>query len=258
MLRNIGLLQAFLLPTLLTASMSVGDEQESEPITVQESPNLYNQIDGSIEPEKIPYFLKYAIFVHMYNGYRDQLVQELSPRDDAILNALSIGTDNWEVSENDRYGREFLNLCINKSKMDAVTLARESERIAAESNARGADRYRQAIESLSTAGRENVERFVEETITPKLSLPLTDSVDFALEDPDSFMYNLEISCHIAINGEPPPGVQRMEECFRQQMGLEPDSASSESSIGSAPNPQNLVRPELADSYWKRQEACDRG
>lgn len=246
MLRKIGLLQALLLPALLTASMSVADEQECEPITVQEGPNLYNQIDGSIEPEKIPYFLKYTNFVRMYYGYRDQLVQELSPRDDAILNALSIGTGIWEVTENDRYGREFLNLCINRSKMDAVTLARGSERIAADSNARRADRYRQAIESLSTAGRESVERFVEKTITPKMSFPLTDSVELALEDPDSFMYSLEISCHVAINGEPPPEVQRMMECLRQQSELGPDSASSESSFGIAPNPQNRVRSELTD------------
>ena len=205
--RNTGLQMAFLLATLLAASTGLGDEQECEPITVRESPDLYNRIEGSIEPEKIPDFLKYRMFVAMYNVYIDEFVQELSPRDHAILNALSAGTEYWQVSQNARYGQEFLNLCANRLKMDAVILAQESERIAVESKARGADRTRQAIESLSSAGRQMVERFIEETITPKLSFPLTNSVDLALKDPDDFMYNLEISCHVAINGEYPPEVQ---------------------------------------------------
>ncbi len=236
--RNIRLQMAFLLATLLAASTGLGDEQECEPITVRESPDLYNRIEGSIEPEKIPDFLKYRMFVAMYNVYIDEFVQELSPRDHAILNALSVGTEYWQISENARYVQEVLSLCTNRSKMDAVTLARESERIASEFNARGAHRTRQAIESLSSAGRQTVERFIEETITPKLSFPLTNSVDLALKDPDDFMYDLEIMCHTYINGEPPPEVQRMMECLRQQAAVEPGIDSPKPTVRQVPSPEN--------------------
>ncbi len=238
MATNIALPGALLFATLLAASAGLGDDQKCEPITVRESPDLYNQIEGSTEPENIPDFMKYRVFVTMYNIYIDEFVQELSSRDHAILNALSVGTEYWQVSENARYGQEFLNLCTNRLKMDAVILARESERIAVESNARGADRTRQAIESLSSAGRQMVERFIEETITPKLSFPLTNAVDLALKDPDDFMYNLEISCHVAINGEYPPEVQRRMECLRLQRGLGPDNDSSKPSAQLIPSPEN--------------------
>lgn len=247
MATNLALPGALLFATLLAASAGLGDDQKCEPITVRESPDLYNQIEGSTEPENIPDFMKYRVFVTMYNIYIDELVQELSTRDHAILNALSVGTEYWQTSENARYVQEFLSLCTNRSKMDAVTLARESERIASEFNTRGADRTRQAIESLSSAGRQTVERFIEETITPKLSFPLTNSVDLALKDPDDFMYGLEIMCHTYINGEPPPEVQRMMECLRQQAAVEPGIDSPKPTVRQVPSPENKERPLLPES-----------
>lgn len=236
--KNRGLRIAFLIVPLLATSEILGDEQQCEPATVVESPDLYNQIEGSIEPEKIPDFLKYRRFVTMYSVYIDDLVQELTSRDHTILDALTVGTEHWQISENARYVKEFLSLCTNRFKMDAVTLARESERIAAESNARGADRTRNAIESLSSAGRLAVETYIEETITPKLSFPLTNSVDLALKDPDDFMYGLEIMCHTYTNGEPPPEVQRMMECLRQQPAVEPAIGSPKPTVRQVPRSEN--------------------
>lgn len=224
-----------LIATLLAASTGIGDEQECEPITVRESPDLYNQIEGSLEPDKIPDWLKYRVFASMYNVYIDELVQKLSARDHAILDTLTTEREYWQTSESARYGRGFLDLCTNRSNMDAVTFARDYERIAAESNNRGADRTRKAIQSLSSSGRQAVENYIEETITPKLSFPRTNSVDSALKDPESAMFNLEIMCYMQINGEPPPEMQRMMECFRQQRGIGPDNDSSKPSVTLSPN-----------------------
>ena len=235
---NRGPRTAFLCATLLAVSTGLGDEQECKPITVRESPDLYNRYEGLTEPDKIPDHVKYRVFVSMYNIYLDELVQKLSPRDHTILDTLQVGTEHWQTAESVRYGSEFLDLCTKSSNMDAVTFAREYERIAAESNNRGADRTRQALDSLSSDGHQAVERFIEERITPKLSWPVKNSVDSALEDPEGTMFNLEIMCYTQINGQPPPEIQRMMECFRQQTGIEPDNDSSKRSGFLSSNPEN--------------------
>lgn len=211
------------LATVLATSSGFGDEQECEPITVRESPNLYNVYDGSTEPDMIPDHVKYRIFESMYNVYLDKLVQELSARDHAILDALITEREYWQLSENARYEREILGLCAQWSNMDPVTVAVEYERIAEEFNARGADRTRQAIEALSGEGRQVVEKFIAETITPQLSYPRTNSVDSAKEDPDSITSHMEIMCHTITYGEPPPEIQRVMDCLRQQTAVDPDN-----------------------------------
>ena len=227
-----------LVAMLLAASSSFGDDQECESITVRESPDLHNQIEGSLEPEKIPSWLKYRMFVVMYDVYVNDLIQDLSPEDHVILNNLSVETERRQLIENARYGNEILDLCTKSSGMDTVAFAREYERIAAESNNRAGERVQQAIAALSASGRQIVEEFIENRVTPELSFPRTDSVDFALRDPESTKVDLEIMCYTQINGEPPPEVQKTMECLRQQRGIEPDNDSSNHVIAIRPNPEN--------------------
>ena len=233
-----GLHLVILVATLLAISNSFGDDQVCEPITVRESPDLHNQIEGSIEPDKIPSWLKYRMFVIMYDIHVNDLIQKLSPKDHAILNNLSVETEHWQVMENVRYGDEFLDLCAKSSSMDTVALAREYERIAAESNNRAGDRARQAIEALSSSGRQIIEEFIQDIVTPELSFPRTDTADLALKDPESARANLEIMCYTQINGELPPEVQKAMECFRQQMEIERDYDSSNQAISIIPKLEN--------------------
>lgn len=236
--RNIGLQMAFLLATLLAASTGLGDEQECEPITVRE-PDLDNWIDGSKEPGKIPYFIKYTTFAHRYeHSIRDQLVLQLSPRDDAILYALSTGNNAWEITESARFEQEILQFCSNRANKDAVTLVKEYEQISADSFARRADHYRQAIDSLSNAGRQIVQKFVEETIAPTISMSVTNSAGLALEDLEGHMYSLETSCYRALTGELPPEIQRLNECLQEQRAVGRDGVSSTVLLESVPDPQD--------------------
>lgn len=227
-----------LLPLFLAASDSFGDDQACEPITVRESPDLHNQIEGSREPEKIPSWLKYRMFVTMYDVYVNDLIQDLSPGDHAILNNLSVETENWQLIENMRYGDELLALCSKSSGMDTVAFAREYERVASESNNRAGERVQRAISALSTSGRHIVEEFIENRVTPKLSFPRADSVDLALRDPEGAKFNLEIMCYTQINGELPPEVKRTMECLRQQKGIPPAEDSSDQVIAVRPIPQS--------------------
>lgn len=238
--RKIELLIVLLMATLLTASISIGDEQECEAIIGRESPDLPdNWVDGSKEPEKIPYFMKYGTFVLRYQySVRDQLVQQLTARDDAILYALSTGNATWNVTESARFEREFLQFCSNWANKDAVTLVKEYEQISANSFARRADRSRQAIDSLSDAGRQIVEKFVEETIAATISMSVRDSADLALEDLDGDMYFLEISCYQAHTGELPPEIQRINECFQEQPAVGRDGGPLAVSLESVRDSQD--------------------
>lgn len=205
-----------LVTSLLITPNSYGSEQECMAVTVRESPDLHNQWEGAANPEMIPDFLKYQSFAIRYNVYLTELVQQLSSRDHAVLTTLTSESEYWLVSENERYTREFLNLCTNKLQFDPVSLAREYERAARESNNRNADRIREAITSLSSTGRQAVEEYISSVVTPKLSFPRKNSIDLAEEDPEGFLINFDIMCHLHMYGEPPPELKRAMECGEQQ------------------------------------------
>lgn len=212
------------------------DEQQCPPIKTVVSPDLYFRYEGETEPDKIPDHLKYRVFVLKYNIYLDELVQHLSRQDHAILSNLKIDADTWRFADNEQYSRDFLNLCTSSSNMDAVVYAREYERIAAESNNRFAERVRRAFNSLSSDGRQLVENYIAEKITPKLSHPIKTPVDYALEDPEQTLFGRELMCYMQINGEPRPEMKKAIECGRQRQNTESERGlSSEfASFGTRP------------------------
>lgn len=218
------ILQIAILVVALTLVLECrADEQQCPPIKTVVSPDLYFRYEGETEPDKIPDHLKYRRFVGVYNIYLDELVQHLSRQDHAILSNLKIDADTWRFADNEQYSRDFLNLCTSSSNMDAVAYAREYERIAAESNNRFAERVRRAFNSLSSDGRQLVENYIAEKITPKLSHPIKTAVDYALEDPEQTLFQRELMCYMQINGEPPPKLARMIECSRRQFEAETDN-----------------------------------
>lgn len=199
------------------------DEQQCPPIKTVVSPDLYFRYEGATEPDKIPDHLKYRVFVLKYNIYLDELVQYLSRQDHAILSNLKVDAENWRIANNEQYSRDFLNLCTSSSNMDAVAYAREYERIAAESNNRFAERVQRAFNSLSSDGRQLVNKYIAGEITPKLSHPIKTAVDYAMENPEQTLFEREWMCYMQINSEPPPKLARMIECTRQQSEAETDN-----------------------------------
>ncbi len=188
---------------------SIVNADESGPsIEVWNSASQANIVRGTTEPNKIPYFLKYAMFVTSYETvYRSQLVQNISSRDDAILNMLASDDAAWEEAEVACYSESFLGVCTNRGSKNAVTLARETSRIASDSNARRAARYRKSIESLSQSGRQTVEDFVESVVTPGIATVLPNEVDLAEAAPDEYMAWFDIECHLKLTGEYPADIQ---------------------------------------------------
>lgn len=203
---------------------------------MKESPELNNQIEGSVEPENIPRWLRYRVFVSMFSIYANDLVQDLSPADYAILNTLIVGTEYWQQIENDRYANESRDLCARSPRLDAVTFAREYEEIAADTNNRAGSRVEKAISSLSSPGQRIIEGFIQTRVVPELSFPRTDSVDFALRDPVGARESLDAMCYTIVNGELPPETKKMMECLRQQKG--------NASIDDLPNQAIAIRPEI--------------
>ena len=223
---------------MLIPIVGLANDQECEPITIKESSELHNQIEGSVEPENIPRWLKYRVFVSMFSIYANDLVQDLSPADYAILNNLIVGTEYWQQIENDRYANESRALCARSASLDTVTFAREYEGIAADTNNRAGNRVENTISSLSSPGQRIIEGFIQTRVVPKLAFPRTDSVDFALRDPEGARENLDIMCYTMVNGEPPPEIKKMMECLRQQMG--------NASIDDLLNQVIAIRPELSN------------
>lgn len=89
-----------------------------------------------------------------YSIYLDDLVQELSPRDHAVLSNLKANEDSARAIDNELYRQAFLNLCTSSVEMDAVTYAQKYEQIAAESNGRFVGRVQKALRTLSSDGRQ--------------------------------------------------------------------------------------------------------
>jgi hypothetical protein len=207
------------LSTLLAGSGVFADDQVCETVPVIESPELDNQIDGATEPEKIPDWLKYHLFVSMYSAYERELVQELSQTDHAILNDLVVNNDQRIFAENGRYSSEMLNLCTKGETLDAVVFATEYERIVAESHERMEDQVRYTLDILSNSGRQTIERFIGERVTPKLSFPRTSTVDLAEMDPEDVRFEIDVTCHEYLYGQPSPETQRRMECLQQQLEL---------------------------------------
>lgn len=236
MLKSINAHVAIVVSIMLIPIVGQGNDQECEPITINESPELLNQIEGSVEPENIPRWLKHRMFVSMFSVYVNDLVQDLSPADYAILNDLIVGTEYWQQTENDRYTNESRELCARSARLDTVTFAREYEELAADTNNRAGNRVESAISTLSSRGQRIIEEFIQTTVVPELSFPRTDSVDFASSDPDAARDMLDDMCYTVVNGEPSPETKKMMECLRQQMG--------NTSIDDSPNQVIEIRPEI--------------
>lgn len=167
---------------------------------------------GANEPDKVPYFTKYSVFVSVYHAFRDSLLQQLSANDDAILSVLAAEEQYWLDGENARYMESMRSLCGSRDSLNAVQLATRSEKLADNFNNNRANRYRTAMRALSAGGKQAVAEFIESTIVPGISTGLSNTVNYAKSDPDGFVSSFEITCYVMINGDFPPDVKAsMEE-----------------------------------------------
>jgi len=213
------------------------DEELCPPSKTVESPDLYFRYEGATEPDKIPDHRKYRVFVMKYNVYLDELVQKLSTQDHAVLHNLKISEDGARVTDNDLYGQAFLNLCATSIHMDAVTYAKEAKRIADESNDRFVLRVEQAFASLSSNGRQLVEQYIAEEITPSQSHQIKTIVDYAIEDPEQILFHRELTCHQQMTGELHPILKRTMECAQQRMQTTGGNDGSAGAVLLGPQPE---------------------
>lgn len=171
-------------------------------------------VNGSTEPHKVPFATKFAMFLSVYEqAYRAQLIQDIEPRDDAILSSLVIEDKAWAENENIRYNSEMLALCATRYDRDAVTLARESEQIATNWHQRRAAMFRKALNSLSSSGKRTVEEFIRAVVTPGISTAIPNTEEFAQAEPETFLEGFEITCYLEENGELPADVKESLENY---------------------------------------------
>lgn len=206
-------------------SVSQEDEVDCASVTFDEAP----QIDGALEPERIPTWLKYRMLVeHVHD---EELRSRLSTQDRAQLMALYEEVEEWTELENQRLASDTTNLCARTSTMDTLSFARESADIAAQSNEQMGDRIRRRIGLLTPSGQQSIEEYIATRVTPNLSLPAETIEDLAVEDPEEARYSLDLMCYQHTHGHFPPEVERemarASECIMRRqlesLGLDPDA-----------------------------------
>lgn len=232
---------------LLMAILQEARAQEDQRIEPVMNPAPPKVIDGSKSPQDVPYFMKYGLFIRRYeSGFRNSIVAELSSNDDAILASTSANQENWEVDEENRYQSDYIRICANRQGKDAITLARETDRAANDSNNRRAAQYRNALASLSDSGRKQVEDFVEGTLTPGIKTSIGTNEEFAMADPDGFLEWLDIRCHRALTGVYPEEVQRARDQLTRQLESEfgpPSESGATTTFGSGTDNSNDTNEE---------------
>lgn len=193
---------------ILGATALSADQHTSTPKSAGDSIPTSIPVDGRQNPEKVPDSTSYGMFVSLYErAFRDKLVQKLSPRDDAILNVLATEEERLNAIESDRYYNEMRQLCATRHGKDVEFLARESERIALAANNRRGARYREAVESLSPTGQQVVRDFVHSEITTRIKTSLPNTENYANANPDEFLADFDVACHIAETGDYPPEIK---------------------------------------------------
>jgi len=134
------------------------------------------------------------------------------------LFALSTQEGAEMKAEGDRFNQALIQICTNKRNKHAITLAGEMDIIVNQFWATRETRYRKGIASLSAAGRQMVESFIEENIVPNSRAAVIESgVDGATNDPEGFLRSLEDRCYVAIHGEFPAEMQEKYDRAAEQM-----------------------------------------
>ena len=216
---------------------AVSDEQDCPEIEVRESPYLYANWYGHENPEMIPDFIKYSMFELRYNPYLTEVTQYLTSGDHAILMNVKSESDYWREVEGEKYKQGMVGLCARTADMDPIAVATESEQLALDFNNRMAARMKDAINSLSPAGRKAVVDYIDLEITPKLTYPQTNSVTLAEDDPDSFFGTFAVVCHAMANQELPPELKKALECKQGWMNEVPDR-KDRPAVGLFPRTEN--------------------
>ena len=175
-------------------------------------------VHGAVEPDKIPDRVRYGMLIKRYlTDVRDFLIQQLPPEDDAILYAAATNDESWESVEATRYRDIFLEMCANRGNKHAITLERESTKVVSDFNARRVARYREIVSNLSDVGRAVVEEFIETQIVPNSIAAVVDpGRSLAKENPDEFLYELDIECHFMATGEWPQEAQERLDQYRKE------------------------------------------
>lgn len=181
------------------------------------------RISGASNPSQVPYSTKYSLFVSVYPTFRNTLLPQLSGNDDAILSALVDQEEYWVGVENAEHIESLRSLCSLRQSYNAVALANRSENLNKRFQDNRANRYRNAINAMSSEGKQAVEDFIESTIVPGTETGRSNIVEFAKAHPDDFAKSFEIDCYAAEHGKLPPDVQKIaEEEFekrKREMGI---------------------------------------
>lgn len=197
------------------------DQTATDGLNAPQADSLMEHVDGAINPEKVPAFMKYHAFFSEYEaGYRRVVLPQLSAQDDALLLSAASRSEETHRAAGQRYEAKLVELCTTGSNADYSALVQMRERIARESNEGVGEHYRKALAELSPAGQRTVEQFIASEVTPRIVTSLPKSDDWFKNDQEGAREDFELSCFVAQHGRYPDDVQR-------QMDAEMERAQQE-------------------------------
>jgi hypothetical protein len=134
---------------------------------------------------------------------RKELSARLSGSDLNVIDSL-VSDDAFESKrESDQMAGELLALCAQRDALPPVALAARYEAIALTAREQTGARLTKAISKLSSEGRAQLREYVDIRITPKVSRTESSSIDLAKSDPEAFLANFNMVCHIQRTGRLP-------------------------------------------------------
>ncbi len=177
-------------------------------LAAQERPEipLAQTIDGSTDPEKIPFSKKMRAFLSVYDPVsRSEVASALSASDMSILDGLK-GSDTADsVAAYQRYVDRMTTLCADTQTQSAVKIASDYEHAAQAFEDEEGERYEAVLSELSPDGQGLIRSYIADRVTPGLKIGMGNSVEVAEIDPEVFLFNFDLICHLTIHGRLPEG-----------------------------------------------------
>lgn len=173
-------------------------------------------VKGSTSPEEIPQKAKYSELIRFYEEDHQSLSKALSSEDDAVLREASANDKYVSDQQLLWYKQSFAPICASMKDANGYALAEQVQVLVEQADKVRLQQYEQILNQLSKAGRQQVDDYIDQVITPRLTVTLVDSLKIAKAHPDLYKLKMEHRCYYYRNGVVHPDVQAAIDAIRSK------------------------------------------
>ncbi len=192
-------------------SLAMGNDE----IKVRKSRAQGTVIRGDVNPSSVPPFIRYEVFFSLYGIYRDAIIQKISSEDDEVLSTASASKMQWEMTEQSKRDKAWLDLCSNRDGKSTSALAREVDALDQAGYQRRADHWARVVDRLSPSGRTAVETFIDNEVARGISTEIPSVAELERLELSTFKSFIENECFKVLTGDYPEEMKQDMEEFNQ-------------------------------------------